>query len=163
MFKQFIHTVFKAESKEVTQITSDIKSFYKNIEENSASCMADGRYFNNLITAKYWGCLNLKKGLSNREQDFLQQGILSMLLFLSFHFLENKGGPIGSHTIEIYKSIMYFRSPNQESMKLHHLTMNAITLVEKKKHGRFNQETNSEIYKSITWTLQNIILADATC
>ena len=161
MLKQLIHSVFKADTKEVIQITSDIKSFYRNIVENHKDVVDDEPYFNKVISTKYWSYLNYTKGLNVQEQDFLQQGILSILLFLSFHYLDNKEGQIGSNSTEIYKSLMHFHSINNISMKLRSKLMNAIIMVEKKKNGHYDQESNSEIYKSITWTLQNIILTNS--
>ena len=161
MFKQLIHTFIKANNKEVAQIMSEIKSFYKNIEENYANKMIDD-CFDKAIKKKYWNYLNYGKGLNKSEKDYLQQGIMSILLFSCFHYLDNKETVIGSSSADIHNSLLHFNCTNHISCELHDKLKGAIIMIEKKKTGNLDKGENNKIYKSITWTLQNIILKNSS-
>ncbi len=157
MFKQIIHTLIRANKKEIARIMSDIRFFYKNLKENDTNIMIDD-CFDKAVKNKYWNYLNYERGLTNPEKDYLQQGIMSILLFACFHYLDNKELAIASDSVDIHNSLLRFRCTNRISCDLHYKLMDAIIMVEKRKNGVLDQGEKNKLYKSIAWTLQNIIL-----
>jgi hypothetical protein len=156
MLKQIIHKVFKTEKKALPQIISDINSFYEIIATDSFdTCDWD---FDNLISGKYWLFLDSKYKGFKTERDFIQQGILTMLLFLVFQLLENRTRLSIVQLKEIKKSIYNFKNGNAKSIKLFGFVQNAINLAELKTLCKTDKGSNEDIYRSISWTLQNIIL-----
>ncbi|RLD37127.1 MAG: hypothetical protein DRI89_15510 [Bacteroidetes bacterium] len=158
MFQQLLNSVFKPDKKIVSDIFFDIDLLYGYISNNGQ--VFDEWYFKNIFTIAYWNYLNNYSWLSNDEQARLHQGILSMILFLLLLLLEDKNKGIEKHLVDISKSLYSFKSNNSSSLKLCQLVRSSIKLLERKKTNGHNEETNTAIYKSISWTLKNIILAD---
>ncbi len=158
MIQHYIYGFLGLNKKKVSGIFLDIELFYNYIQQNGQ--IFDEWYFNNIFDIKYWNYLNNYKWLSNKETDMLHQGILNLILFLCYQNLEDNNSTIHKHLSEIQKSLIRFSSKSPKTQKLYHLVEKAIKLVENKKDDGYNIEINTEIYKSITWTLKNIILVD---
>ena len=136
----------------------DIRKFYYFIKRNDQ--IIDKWCFENVVTIKYWNYLYNYNWLNNEEREQLQQGIMSMLLFLCFLYLNNTSFIIINHLAKIKKAINAFKPSCKKSIILHHELTNALKMAEEKKEGSFNFDNNKEIYKSISWTLDKIILTD---
>lgn len=158
MLQQLINSVFRPKKEIVSDIFFDIDLFNNYIIGNGQ--LFDEWYFRNIFTTEYWNYLNNYGWLSRNEQNKLHQGILSILLFLVLHFLEGKNRIIEDHLDEINRSLDNFNSNNGKSLKLHQLVKESLKLLKRKNSGVNDEEINAEIYKSITWTLKNIILVD---
>jgi len=158
MILHFLKRQFKFDEKAVDDIFYDIGFFKQYIIHNEP--LLDEWYLKNIFTIKYWNYLHNYKWLNSNRLDYLQQGILSLLLFINYQYLENRNRIIVAHIDTINKSLKNFSSHNQKTLKLYRMVKSSIGKVERKMAGDFNSETNIEIYKSITWTLKNIILAD---
>jgi hypothetical protein len=156
MLKQIIHTVFKTEKKVLPNIILDINSFYDIIAtDNFDTCDWD---FDNMVSGKYWLFLDNKYKAFETEKDFIQQGILTLLLFMVFQLLDDRANLSIGQLKGIKKSIYNFESDNTKSIKLLGFVQNAIILAELKTLYKTDESPNEDIYRSISWTLQNIIL-----
>ncbi|MCF6171236.1 MAG: hypothetical protein L3J66_09695 [Bacteroidales bacterium] len=160
MLAKLKQTVFRNNKKKVSEIMNDIHLFYQYIDENGQ--LIDYWYFDHVFTANYWNYLRNYKWLSSHEQDFLHRGILSMLLFMGYLYLDGKADPFIGHLSEIKSAVANFHSHKAQNKKLSGMVNNALDLAEKKQGGHFNSETHTDIFKSISWTLKSIVLANKT-
>ena len=158
MLQQLINTVFRFDKKVVSEIFLDIDLFNNYIISNGQPL--DEWYLKNIFTTNYWNYLHNYKWLNSNKLDYLQQGILSLLLFTNYQYLENRNRIIVTHIDVINKSLKKFSSHNQKTLKLLQMVKSSIRMVERKKAGNSISETDNEINKSIIWTLKNIILTE---
>ncbi len=156
MLTQLLQTFFGNDKKKVAGIMKDIDFFYGYIEKNGQ--VMDEWYFSHVFTTPYWNYLHRYKWLNRADQDFLDRGILSILLFMAYNYLEGKGDIIVRHLDEIKQNVKHFQSSDVQAKKLQNIVTGALKLAEKKQKGVFDNKTNKTIFKSITWTLKNIVL-----
>jgi len=156
MLQQIIHTFFKQDKKGVLAIIANIEIFYSYILKNGQ--LVDDWNLKNLFPNNYWSYLQSYNWLSKKYENYLHQGVLNFILFLSYQYLDNRGDHIKKSTQKVLNSIYSFSPKNKKTKKLHSFVIEALIMVKKKKQDNFNIENNSKILKSITWTLQNTIL-----
>jgi len=140
----------------VSDILVDIELFYSYIRQNGQ--ITDEWYLSNMFTYNYWSYFQANNWLSPERENFLHQGILNFILFMSYQYLDNKGNHIEKISQKAFKSIYIYTPQDKKTEELKSMVINTLIMVEKKKRGDFDIANNSEIFKSITWTLQNTIL-----
>ena len=137
-------------------ILNDIELFYNYIRQNGQ--ITDEWYLSNTFKHNYWSYFHSISWLSSERENYLHQGILNFILFMSYQYLDSKGDHIKSISQKAFRLIYNFISKDKKTEQLRSIVIRTLIMVEKKKRGSFNIANNSEIFKSITWTLQNTIL-----
>ncbi len=156
MFQHLIHSVFGYNKGKVLDIINDIELFYSYILKNGQ--IVDERYLSNVFADDFWSYLKTYSWLSPQRETFLHQGILNLTLFLSYQYLDDKGQHIEKISQKAFRLLSSFSPRIEKTEKLRNIVLEVLIMVEKKKQGTFSIVDNGEIYKFITWTLQNTIL-----
>jgi hypothetical protein len=155
MIRQLANNIFSIDKSRVTIVLDEIDLFYHYLQNNTD--MFDDWYFKNIFTTQYWYYLKNYKWLSVNKQDYLHQGILSFIMFLCYNSIEGQPNIIDSHLGEVEKAIRDFASNNKKSLALKSFSLRAIELLKHKSNHTDDDNNKAEIYKSIKWTLINII------
>ena len=156
MIHQILYRVFRSDKKKIKDILYDINLFYKFINQNGR--ILEDWYFQNVFTSKYWLHLSDYKWLTEDKLAYLHQGILNILLFRIHQHLEEGGTFTQIVFIDLQNALNSYTSQNRTSVKLSNLVKDALELAKLKQQGKYDSNTNGEIYKSITWTLKHTIL-----
>ncbi len=151
MSYQIIYHVFKINKAKVSLVLSDIEYFNVYVIKNGT--LTDSLYFKNVLNHKHWRHLRKFSWLNNEQQKFLENGILSILLFMAYMILENQISINKSQIKSINRHLLLYVPVNKQSKKLHHFTINAYMKIIKG-----NATNNNEIMRYLSWTLDNIIL-----
>jgi len=154
MIRQLANNIFSIDKNRITLVLDEIDLFYYYLQNNTDTF--DDWYFKNIFTTHYWHYLKNYKWLSSEKQDHLHQGILSIVLFQSYNSLEYKPNALDTNLIKIEKAIANLVSKDKKSLALKGFALRAIDLLKHKSNGNGNN-SKAEIYKSIKWTLINII------
>ena len=155
MLQQLLHNPSNKKYRP-EDIINDIDFFYALLQQNPE--LLDNRFFEKIFPAPYWKFLKHFDELEKEELDYLHNGILGILLFMGYQYLYEKGDKIVKAHKEIADSLHAFSSGNEKTEKLKGLVLETLNKVVRKKAGEFDKNQNNEIYKSITWTLKNIVL-----
>lgn len=153
MVQQILYHVFRSDKSKVQDIFYDLTLFYKFINQNDR--ILDDWYFQNVFTSRYWVHLTNYDWLTDDEMTCLHQGILNLILFLSYQYLDNKGKHIEKISQKAFRSLSSFSPQAEKTKKLRNNVLKALMMVEKKRQGSLSIVDNVEMNKTITWTLQN--------
>ena len=156
MLQQFFHNTPENKKYSPKDILYDIDFFYSSLQQTPG--LIDNRFFEKIFRAPYWKFLKHFDELDKEELDYLHQGVMGILLFMGYQYLFDKGDQIAKAHKEITGSLYRFSSDNGKTEKLKDLVLETLKMVALKKAGQLDVNRNNEIYKSITWTLKNIVL-----
>jgi len=154
--RQLANNIFSIDKSRITLVLDEIELFYYYLLNNDE--IYDDWYFKNIFTTEYWYYLKNYNWLSPAKQDYLHQGILNFILFLSYNSLEHKSNTIDSHLFKIEKAVRNFVSDNKKSLLLKSYTLKSIDLLKQKSLDANDNKRKAEIYKALKWTLINVIL-----
>ncbi len=160
MVNNILYRVFRSDKKKIEDVLYDINLLYKYINQNAH--IIDSWCFQTVFKSKYWLYLLNYKWLTDKELDYLHQGVLNIILFRIQQHLEESGTFPQKVFLDIQNSLNYFSSKNETSVKLCRMVKDALKLAMLKQEGKYDNTTNGEIYKSITWTLKNTILKNTS-
>ncbi len=152
MFQQLVNNYIQPKKDKVSDILFDIELFYCYLQQYGQ--IIENWYFQNVFRTNYWGYLENYRWLTTKQQNFLHQGILSILLFKCYQHLENTSKINESDIGRIKYSVNSFHPNTLLSKRLKTIVEKAITMVE---NGTCDNSEN-ELLESITWTLKNIVL-----
>ena len=158
MLRHLLNITFQIDKAKVDDVMNDIDLFYSSLQQYDGTF--DDWYFKNVFTAPYWQYLKHYKWLSTKEQNYLHQGVLTFILFMSYQYLNGKTNIVESRLKEIAGVLKQFNGNNSKTNKLKDMTQNAVEMAQQKKSGNFSN--NSKIVKSIKWILTNIIIENET-
>ncbi len=154
MLRHFLNNTFQIDKARVDDVLNDIGLFYSSLQKYNGAF--DDWYFKNVFTAPYWQYLKYYKWLSTEEQNYLHQGILSLILFMSYQSLQEESDIVENNINNILNALEIFNGNNNKTNKLKSLTQNAIEMAQQKFKGELSD--NNKIISSIKWTLTNIII-----
>ena len=147
---------FQIDKSIVDDIMADIDLFYSYLQQNKE--VFDEWYFKNVFTSPYWNYLQNYNWLSKSEQDYLHQGILNFILFMSYQSLEEKSEVIDRNINEVSKALNNYVGNGIDTRKLKEITLKALRQVEHKTTDANIIQNRNEIYRSLKWALTNIII-----
>ena len=156
MFQQLINSIIKPSRSQIADIMFDIDLFFNYL--NQYGQIIDVWYFQNVFTSNYWEYLGNYNWLSQKKQDFIHQGIMSIVLTMCYQHMEQTRKISSSNQDSILRSLEHFRSDNVKSKKLRNIVISSMNLIKEQNTENYSEETKSEIYNSILWTIKNIIL-----
>ena len=141
----------KASKDKVAMIFSDIDYFNNYIHQFGT--ITDARFFEKVINSKYWRYLKKFSWLDYNSQQYLDNGVLTILLFMAYMVQEGQIQISERKLKAINRYLLFFNADNDKTIKLHKFTIDAYMSLHYE-----NYNNNHEIMKSISWTLDNIIL-----
>lgn len=156
MIQKVLNHIFRLDKRKIQIAFSDINTLYFIINKN------DGKigewYLKNTNSKQHISLLVNFSHLSNDELALLHQGILNIQLFNIYKYLEENGAFTKSEFSKLRKALYSFSPVDILTIKLCQLLKKSLLLVTLKQQGKYDKNTNGQIYKSITWTLKNTII-----
>jgi len=157
MFQRLLSNTIHFKRKEISNVIEDINLFYSYLRQNNLDI--NDWYFDNIFTLKYHNYLHNYSWLNKRELDYLQQGILNLILFKYYRGIGETSTSVNKNVLrKVTRVIAKHNPPNPITQKLQTLVLNAL----KSGVGNHNNYiiNDNDILKSINWSLQNIILTE---
>jgi len=158
MLQHFLNNTSQTDKNNVDVVIKDIDLFYALLQQYDEAF--EEWYFKKMFNTPYWHCLKHYSWLSTKEQNYLHQGVLTFILFMSYQYLNGKTNIVESRLKEIAGVLKQFNGNNSKTNKLKDMTQSAVEMAQQKKSENFSN--NSKIVKSIKWVLTNIIIENET-
>jgi hypothetical protein len=159
MFQLLLNNFRRSEKEKVKDVLFDIELFFNYLERYGQ--IIDEWYFHNVFSANYWKFLKHYGWLDNSRQEFLHQGVLSMILFQCHQHLEGISMLTNGRIISMKSSMDQFKTTSPTTNKLHVIVQDAITLIKNNNSDEHSlKRSKTEIYSSVLWALKNVILKD---
>ena len=155
MFRQFVYKLSQPNKNKVYSVIRDIDYFFAYIKQNGE---INDWQFRQIFPAKYWNYINYFSWLTAVEQNYLITGCLSITLFIAHSYLENNGNLIPENYSDIEKALNSFTPKTSTHERLYYMVKEALIFTWKKMNNIETKEHKNNIYQSIGWTLNNIIL-----
>jgi len=155
MFQQLINNYFRPNKSKITDVLFDIELFFNYMQQYQQ--YDDVWYFQNVFSSSYWNYLGRYSWLSTEQQNYLNQGILCIILFRCYQHIEGSNRFRDNEILEIKSSILKYNIEDIPSIEMKNIVITAIRSLE-------NMDTSicdCEVIKSISRTLRSTVVMNS--
>ncbi len=150
-----ISKYLQSRKNSVDETLEDINLFYNFISDKGET--VDAWFFTHVFTGRYYDYLQDFKFLSPEKLNVLHTGVLTILLFKIIVLSNENQYPDRAELQKIKRRISNFHPADAISRKLTDFIQQAISMCE---YGYETKDIN-EIYRTIHWTMNNVIKKQA--